>query len=973
MNSECEMRNGDFLEMRWKKIPYFSWGVSSLYFHGMQQRTIHILSIAFFLGLLLWGGYVTLVYVGIPLHGAVYASDGFVNSLKGMCGDDGYVCRGFFSLYPLIARTLARTAPFLGYMVLWFLIALAFVGASAFHTGEFRFRVTLAPWKVLLAFVLAVWTMFTVFSYGQIGDTPLRRIAEPLPGVYKNVGEEGIAELQQNFQRLQKAGCLSAVGRFGNGAGVYDLSTICMQGFFFSRVLSNVLWVVFFLAELMVFGHAILRRFRLSMTPLTECVLSAGLGAGAWITVLWFLAVMHLFETSAIWTALVIVPVLCYRSVLHWAHVFVRERWEVDLAPWSPVLLLSWLLLSYLALNFLSVVRPFPIGWDDLGSYLNRPNLLVSYGHFIHSMSPFQWEYLTAIGFATFGFGSPVGATASMMINWSQGVLAVLVIIAFARTYLGKGAGILSGLLYYSLPLVGHFSYADMKIDNAVFTMGALATFALFMGLLPPNIEEGSAQEPSSTVTYRWMIIAGVLGGFAFSMKVTAIMVVLALGIVLSGVLLHWSAAIGATALAVVVLVTKGGLDIAAVGKRIFGEGTEIGTQSVLLILLLIGVSAGAFAIVNGRKNIRRTLLAAAMLIGGFFITIAPWIAHNNIQSGHILPRGFLLGAPNTISVQMQYKSKGPAISSNGVPVRSLPPDLAIDPNHPACKGTGSSEELGRYWGYSVGWKHYLTLPWRTVMNLDSAGYYVTTMPALLLFPLLLLLPYFWTKRGRWLRWMAIATVFILLQWMFMANGIPWYGIGVLLGLILGVEALVVRSPDILSMTLVSVLVAISLFSNFANRFWQFEQQRNLFEYPIGKASAEVMRERTIPHYDDIADAALQLYRTHPERPYLYRVGTFIPYFIPKNLEVIGLADHQLDVFNCLYQERDSVKMTKRLKALGFSSLIFDTNTATIEQDPKGSLHQKVQALIDYLNDPKSGLQILINDPGGGVAYLVIP
>jgi hypothetical protein len=312
-------------------------------------------------------------------------------------------------------------------------------------------------------------------------------------------------------------------------------------------------------------------------------------------------------------------------------------------------------------------------------------------------------------------------------------------------------------------------------------------------------------------------------------------------------------------------------------------------------------------------------------------------------------------------------------VSANGEPVRSLPPELKVDPTHPACTGTGHKEEVDRYWGFSIGWKHYLTLPWRTVLNLDSAGYYVTTMPALLLFPLLLLLPYFWSKRGRWLRWLWIGTLFILLEWMFTANGIPWYGIGVFLGLVIATEAFIARAPDGFSRTLAGVLIGIALLSNFAHRFWQFDQQRNLFEYPIGRASAEVMRERTIPHYDDIAEIAVELYRTRPDRPYLYRIGTFIPYFIPRNLEVIGIVDHQLDVFNCLYQERDTELTLKRLKALGFSSIIFDTNTATIEHDNNGSLHKKVQSFVDFLNDPKSGVQVVVNDTDGGVVYVLLP
>ena len=938
----------------------------------MRQQTIRILSIALFFGLLLWGVFSTLVYLGVPVHGAVYLPNDVLDSLQGVCDPGGFLCRGVYTLVPMIIRTIVRAAPLLSYAVLSLVVAFMIVGRSALKSGAIRFRCTLSPLWVMLFFIAAVWLLFTTLSYGDVGDAPLRRVVEPLPEVYLNIKGEGLEELQKNFARLEDQGCLREIGSFTNGAKVFSMTTLCMQKFFVTRVFSQIVWALFILSELLILGYMALKVLHLKMTPLSEVTISAGLGAGLWVVLLWFLAVIHLFVSGAIWVLLILVPALGYRSAIHWWKRLTTQRWQVDLSPWSPVLLVGWLLLSYFALNFLTVIRPFPIGWDDLGSYLNRPNLLVSYGHFIYSMAPFQWEYLTAVGFSLFGFGSPVGATAAMVINWLEGVLAVFTILAFGRSYFGPRGGLLSALLYYSLPLVGHFSYADMKIDNAVFMMGALATYCLFLGILPPQASEEESVEHPFREQLLWIALAGVFAGFAFSMKVTAIMVVIALLVILGGVMLHWSAALGAAALAAVALAGEGGLNLHSVGQRIFGEGTEFTTKGFFLIFLSVGITCTAAGFLRGRRNWKRAVLSGGVFLLAFFAVLFPWVEHNNIQRGFIIPRGIALGSPNKITLSLDLYGTATA-SVNSGPVRKMPEDLKLDPKHPACGETGHEEELGRYWGTRIGWGHYLTLPWRSVLNLDSAGYYVTTMPALLLFPLLLLLPYFWTRRGRWLRWMTIGTFFILLEWMFMANGIPWYGIGVFLGLMLGIEAFVARAPDALSRSLVGVLIAIALFSNFAHRFWQFDQQRNLFEYPIGRASAEVMRERTIPHYDDIAEIALELYRTQPDRPYLYRIGTFIPYFIPRNLEVIGLVDHQLDVFNCLYQERDSALMTKRLKALGFSSLIFDTNTATIERDAKGSLHQKVQALLDYLNDPASGLQVFINDPDGGVAYLLIP
>jgi membrane protein implicated in regulation of membrane protease activity len=355
-----------------------------------------------------------------------------------------------------------------------------------------------------------------------------------------------------------------------------------------------------------------------------------------------------------------------------------------------------------------------------------------------------------------------------------------------------------------------------------------------------------------------------------------------------------------------------------------------------------------------------RPLLMKVLLpfVAGVFIAVFPWIEHNSIESGSIVP-GFVLSSPNRLTPNTS--------------VDTLTGDLAVDKTSPACTPTGSLEELDRYWGDEQSWLHYATLPWRAVMNIDATGYYVTTFPALLLFPLLLLLPYFWTKPARWLRWLFAGTVMMLIEWIFLANGIPWYGVSLLLGLVVALEALVIKAPDKPIKIATSVLLSLSLLLAFGMRLWQFEQQRNILEYSMGKISADGLREITIPYYDDISATVVDRYSGIPDRPYLYRVGTFISYFIPRNLEVIGANDHQLDMFNCLYAERNPKLTVDRLKKLGFNSIIFDTNTATIESDVNGSLHKKVNAFVDFVNNPEAGLQVLISDPDAGVAFVQIP
>ncbi|HAI98187.1 TPA: hypothetical protein DCL30_01425 [Candidatus Peribacteria bacterium] len=940
----------------------------------MQQNTVRTLSIALFVLLLGWGFYTFLFYLGVPGHGVVLLGDKGYETVVGQCTNSGEICRGFFSLFAFLEHSAVRAAPFLWYAVVCLVIYAAVLGFQVLKGRALACRWTLKPWHIIVFFVASLWLIFTTLTLSMgDNDIPLRRLVEPTPEIYSGTSAEGLKVLRENFDGLMQRGCLILKGTYNNGVKGYDVSVRCIQQSFVTRVFAPLAFIALLLAEFLVLGSMVLGWLKLKpVSSLTETVLSLGMGACGFIVILWSLAVasyhltgIALYTMTAGWVVLALVPIVGFRHVLYWLRKLKDTVWTLDERWYSVLILLSWLVISYLAFNFLTVVRPFPIGWDDLGSYLNRPRLLVSFGQFIYSMAPFQWEYITSLGFMLFGYESFFGATISMLINWMAGLLALLTVFMFARHFLGTGRGVLAALLYYTLPMVGHFSFADMKVDNAVFTMGALSMFCVFAFLA----QEFGTQEQTDRHSGSWLMVAGIFGGFAFAMKPTTIMTLLATGAVLCGVLLHWSAFVGVVLLSIFIFVFQGTLSLQDVAARIFGQGASISDSVFLGVCLLLGLVCVGWAMWKRRDRLWFMLRAGIIFAGFFLITLFPWVEHNNILRGTFIPHADF-GAPNNITPVFDVTGTlDPNQYKNLIPI---PKELRVDKTNPACKATGSTEELGRYWGEQKGWGHYLLLPWRSVNNIDATGYYVTTIPALLLVPLLLLLPFFWTQRGRWLRWLFLATGFMLLQWMFLASGIVWYGVGMFLGFVVLLETLLAKAPDVPNRMVTGVLLTLSLFSAFGMRFWQFESQRNLLEYPMGKSSAEVMTERTIPHYNDIANTVVERAKTLKDRPYLYRVGTFIPYFIPRNLEIIGIADHQLDFFNCLYQERDPKLTIARLKAMGINSIVFDTNTATIERESDGTLHQKVNAFIDFLNTPDVGLKVVVSDAKAGVAFILV-
>ena len=63
----------------------------------------------------------------------------------------------------------------------------------------------------------------------------------------------------------------------------------------------------------------------------------------------------------------------------------------------------------------------------------------------------------------------------------------------------------------------------------------------------------------------------------------------------------------------------------------------------------------------------------------------------------------------------------------------------------------------------------------------------------------------------------------------------------------------------------------------------------------------------------------------------------------------------------------------RRFQALGIHRIVFDTNTATIEKDPNGTVHQKVTRCLAFANDPELGIVAVVNNPGNGIAYMILP
>lgn len=52
-----------------------------------------------------------------------------------------------------------------------------------------------------------------------------------------------------------------------------------------------------------------------------------------------------------------------------------------------------------ISVSLINALRPMPIGWDDLGVYMNFPKLMATAGEALKGAGMFSWQIITGTGF----------------------------------------------------------------------------------------------------------------------------------------------------------------------------------------------------------------------------------------------------------------------------------------------------------------------------------------------------------------------------------------------------------------------------------------------------------------------------------------------------------------------------------------------------------------------------------------------
>lgn len=634
-------------------------------------------------------------------------------------------------------------------------------------------------------------------------------------------------------------------------------------------------------------------------------------GTASLMIIFYFMALFGSYKLVPIIILFVLILAFSYKELWHWIKEFFVVKIKIETEYLSAPVLLLFVLMIVFAHNFLELIRPIPIGFDDLSVYITNAKAMAESGASSQGIMSYYWELFYGLGFILFKSG-----TMTLMMSTLVGMFSLVAIFILVRNYCKERNfndnelvlyPSLAAVLFYSLPMVVFQSSSDLKVDMAAFmftTTSLIYFFRWRKDYLKNKIIEN-----------RELYFAAILAGFGFAIKYTNI---------------------------------------------------------IFLFILLVYL---AFIIYSKHKFDCKKYIIAAMFLILSLIPVLPISIRNIVQTHSISISSIRFGKTDDKIIKID-----PPFSKE-----------VKEPNYKKYMEsyrTEDREELGRYTGYDAPFKKYLLLPLKISTNSLSRGLYVDISYLFIIFVPLGYFSYLYLKSRKeadkkpnlqiFKEILLFAALFWVI-WLFIASGVIWYGLaGIVLLIIIVIEAIkyfrdTSKILGTISIALVIIWFVLSLFLKSA-----YLPSQSIYvdsfglKYARGDLNQESYINTKFTSHAEIIKNINKDIESHPDNPpKIYRVGTFLKYFITRSNETV-IDDLLLEKFAYASQDDDYDKILQRFKNSGIKYLIIDKTMYEFDKTPEQSLFAKTTKLINFINSENRSFKLLTdpNDENNFIAEI---
>lgn len=683
----------------------------------------------------------------------------------------------------------------IGFILWWMYIILTYYSTSYSPINHIE-----SIWAWYWSYLLSIWILYWLYKVYTLLISPRKEIS------FNAINIFGLFLLQITVLATIFTGFVWNLMGWMSASSLVLIWKIL--GFLFYPLFLIILWrsIWYSLVSL------IWKEWKIKITPRIRIPAEISIWMFIFSTGLMLLGGFGYYTTIGIWSIIILFSLLgakwfieTYTDIRSLSIRFDNHQKNIGLINLiNPKLLsaeFSFIMVTFLIwVSLISIIRPMPIGWDDLWVYMNFPKMLALSWNLIEWAWMYTWQLITGTGFLFSSiFGQAHLAAQAFYVNQIGGILAVIFITStLSYVFQIKDKKILLSLpiifatIFYAMPMNIFQQAKDMKLDPALLSVSISWLALLFVWW---------REELKKNDMLKIYAISGIIIGLAFSIKFTSLMLILwVLWLIAYRTLsIYWFYSFFFLFLAIFTkfwLLTQ--LNVWMPTDSVLISKISTGLILVAWISLLLWIYK------KGIESWKDWIVSSIIFVTWVLIGISPWIVKNTLEVNPIQASkntpiqqlvlssvlnwsGWTLNTNySTIFSEEEYKERSSRVTGNWI----------------TGSGQSQNEDLWRYFGYDKWINNYLKLPPNLTFQKNQPGEFTDITYIFLAFIPIIFLFIRWRKN-----YFPIAAwvLSIILFWYYFTNS--WSKI---LGNIFAVE-------NLLWWYLVLIIINISIvwFSHF--------------------------------------------------------------------------------------------------------------------------------------------------------------
>lgn len=459
-----------------------------------------------------------------------------------------------------------------------------------------------------------------------------------------------------------------------------------------------------------------------------------------WLAIIWIFGFYNIYFILALF---IIFFVFSYKEIINILRELSDQKFEKNIVEGNYLKLLSteflfWVSTLVLWVTLINIMRPFPIGWDDLWVYMNVPHLLAEAGSFSGFWWMYGWQIFTGVWYLFWS------ANQAFFLNALGGFLSfILLIVIFWDIFSSKkkwfiDIPFLLATVFISMPMVVFEQAKDMKLDPGLFAISISVLYLVythfsqksysFMELIKEKIWY-SKKEKLLASRYI-LIVIWLLLGLAFLIKFTSLLLIIGVFWLVTFKRIGFIGLVGYISMFLAVFTQW---NLWKYMNIILPYHNETFISVLVMILWCISICSFGFVFIKYKKIFQKFLSEISIILIAFILALTPWIAKNIYSAEWSVSIGTILsGKSDYFAVDFEKIHTSEKIDEiNQIKAKERETD----------NGTTANEDFWRYFGYEQGILNYIKLPWNLTMQVNQKGeftdigyIFLALLPAIFLF-----------------------------------------------------------------------------------------------------------------------------------------------------------------------------------------------------------------------------------------------